>query len=290
MEFIESIYNIVPEMVWELISLVGSAFAILFLYFSSKYRNHELTLKWYILAFFFPLITSIVYLSKRKRYDRNIGMKVCPSCGDKYPSNFQICSRCLVELPEVNEKKNSLNKKLSTVFLCLFIAVFILDLVGGAAVVGYSIKEWSAELDEISESLNEYPERISFEDSEGDIIYYDRNGEKNYDNLDFPLYDRNGNVYYFVLDEGKMGFYKDDGKDNWNDANFILNEDCFVDEEGYFVILDGDDPVKIVEEGKEINYYFDTPYTDGKGNLYYPALSASWNEKGELITSAKQIQ
>lgn len=289
LESIENIYNIVPEMVFQIISYLGTAAAMLFLYFSSKHHNSELGIKWYILAFFFPFITSMVYLSKSKEYKKSSGMKICPCCGDRYYPNFQICSRCLIELPEVDTKKSGMYKKLSKIFLCVFICIFVVDLIIGSVAIGSSVKDWSAELDNISENLEEYPERISFEDSEGDTIYYDRNGEKNYNNLDFPLYDRNGNVYRFVLDEGKMGFYKDDGEKDWNDANFILNEDCFVDEEGYFVILDGDDPVKIVEEGKEINYYFDTPYTDGKGNFYYPALSASWNEKGELITSQEQL-
>ena len=66
MELIENIYNLVPEIVWQIISYTGTATAILFLYFSSKHQNRKLELKWYILAFFFPFIASMIYLSKSK--------------------------------------------------------------------------------------------------------------------------------------------------------------------------------------------------------------------------------
>lgn len=290
MEFIENIYSIVPETVWEIISFVGTACAVLFLYFSSKYRNHELSVKWYILAFFFPFITSMVYLSKRKAYDRNIGMKVCPSCGNKCPPSYEICNRCLVELPGIDVKKSGLYKKLATVFLSLFIAVFLIDFVSGSVVVGKTVKEMINSFDEYDEYVDYGLGRISFLNDKGEEVYYDRNGEENYDTLDLPVYDREGNCYYFVYEGGEFCFYKDEGKNEWNEDNVLFARYCFVDEEGYFVYLDDPEPVKIIEEDKVIEYYFDTPYTDGKGNFYYPALEASWTPDGELITSREQIK
>ena len=233
----------------------------------------------------------MVYLSKRKRYDKYIGMKVCPSCGDKFPPNYQICSRCLVELPEINEKENRLHKRLSVAFLCLFIAVFLVDFVAGTALVIETGKEMFSAVNDYSVLEDDVGnQRVSFTDEEGNDAFYDRYGEKYYDNLDLALYDREGVLYYFVYENSELCFFKDEGSGVWDADNVLLAKYCFVDEDGYFVYLDNPEPVKIVEPDKEKEYYFDTPYTDGKGNFYYPALAASWTADGVLVTSREQIK
>ncbi|MEE1321989.1 MAG: hypothetical protein UHM85_10750 [Acutalibacteraceae bacterium] len=294
MEFIESIYNIVPEIVWEIISYVGTAMAILFLYFSSKHQNRKLEIKWYILAFFFPFITSMVYLSKSKQYNKNVGMKVCPCCGDRYYPNFEICSRCLIELPEVDTAKSGLYKKLSKVSLCLFIVFFLFDLVLGSVAFVKGFEEgFGEELTEVIgsfESLDEGFDRIAFKNSDGEDIYYDRNGEENLDVLEVCLYDREGNIYYFTFEEGEMCFYKDEGEDEWNEDNVLIGKNCFIDESGYFVCFDENAPARIIEDGNEPEYYFEAPYTDSEGNIYYSAFEASWTPEGELITSKEQLK
>lgn len=283
MEFIESIYNVIPEFLWELISLAGKVCAILFIHFSGKYRNAKLEIKWYILAFFFPLITAVVYLSKRKRY-KKIEYKVCGNCGDLYPQNYEICTRCLAELPDFEPKKKVQQKTLATVFLCLFFFVYIFDFVSGFVVVSDVLNSFGQAV--TAES------RIGFEDSEGNFVYYDRNGEEYYDELDLIIYDREGNMYYYTYDGGIDCFYKDDGEVSiWEEDDVIPVYNLLVDAEGYMVdVSDRDDITLIIDESTEYQYYFDAPYTDEEGNLYYSPMYASWNEKGELITSAEQVE
>ncbi len=287
MELIENIYSLVPEFVWQFLSAAGSICAILFIYFSSKYRNTEAQVKWYVLAFFFPFITSMVYLSQQKRYNKNIGKKVCPCCGDKYPPNFEICSRCLVELPEVDVKKQKLHKTLATAFLCAFIAFFLLDLVGGSVAVSEVVKDITG-LSDVLDDADDYSDKIAVENEDGEAVYYDRLGIEYYDSLEVLLYDKDDNMYYFTYDGGKLCFYKEDGEYEWKDENLLLAEYCFVDKDGFFVYLEENTPVKSASEDTE--YYFDAPYTDEEGNVYYSALEASWNSDSELITSDEQIK
>ena len=35
--------------------------------------------------------------------------------------------------------------------------------------------------------------------------------------------------------------------------------------------------------------YYNYPYVDAEGNIYFCAYEASWNEKGELITAENDI-
>lgn len=290
MEFlkaVENVYNVVPEIVFEIIAYLGTACAMLFLYFSSKYYNKELKVKWYICAFFFPFITSMVHLSKSKEYKRTAGMKICPSCGDRCPSNFQICNRCLVELPEFDKVKSDKNKKLSRIFLFAFILLFVVDLATGALAISGTVSDLISGVENAMESFDEYPERISFEADDGAEIYYDRNGEENYDNVDFPIYDRKGNKYCFVTEANGIGYCKDDGKSEHSGEEIFSYEYCFVDEDGYFVYSE---KLNVPDENAEYEYYFEAPYTDDEGNRYYSAISASWNEKGELITSVEQLE
>ena len=97
-----------------IIEIFCTASLLLFMHFSAKYRNYKLSLGWYIAGFLFPLITVFVFLSKRKKFP-GPKMKVCPICGDKYPEVYQVCGRCLIELPEnqQEEKKKAPAKETS---------------------------------------------------------------------------------------------------------------------------------------------------------------------------------
>lgn len=281
MEFIADIYNAVPGFVWTLSSWASTACAILFIHFSSRYRNVKLPLLWYIFAFFMPLIAILVYFFRERRLHKKIEVKVCENCGKMYPTNFQYCSECLAELPEYQPEKKKQQKIFATVFLCLYVAIYLFNAVSSVHVISSGL--------EVLSSKDTAESRICLKDTDGADVYYDRNGERYYDELEVPLYDREGNTYYYTYAGGDC-FHKDDGTVSlWEEDNDIYAEYCYVDEEGYFVDMSGKyDLVKIVET-EDSEYYFETPYTDGEGNLYYPAMYASWNKQGQLITSEDKI-
>lgn len=282
MELISSIYNAIPGFVWQILSWAETACAILFIYFSSKYRNTKLPLRWYIFAFFMPLIAVLVYLFRERKYHKKIEVKVCEGCGKTYPANFEYCSDCLSELPEYKPEKKKQQKTLATVFVGLFAVLYIFNLISGSYVISAGLKGFDAYASAES--------RIAFEDVDKALVYYDRNGEAYHDELDVVLYDREGNIYYFTFEEGEMCFYKDEGEDEWNEDNVLIGKNCFIDESGYFVCFDENAPARIIEDGNEPEYYFEAPYTDSEGNIYYSAFEASWTPEGELITSKEQLK
>jgi len=47
----------------------------------------------------------------------------------------------------------------------------------------------------------------------------------------------------------------------------------------------GHEVIKYYSEQASNYKYYDTPYCDEDGNIYYWAAEASWNENGELITA-----
>ena len=98
-----------------LINLLTKAFCILFMHYSAKHRNHQLGLGWYVCGVFFGIWTVLVFLLKRKDFP-GPDLKVCPSCGNKCPVNYEVCNRCLVELPEINTEEKAKQKKLSKIF------------------------------------------------------------------------------------------------------------------------------------------------------------------------------
>lgn len=282
MDFLSDIYYLLPSYAWQLISFLASLSAILFIHFSAKYRNIILRPVWYLAALFFPVFACLFYLSKRRAY-KNIKVRICENCGTSHPINFEYCNRCLAKLPEYNPAKKAQQKTLAIVFACLFVVFYLFNFVSDFTVVTDLLGDYTG--------ADTQQSRISFMDSDGYMVYYDRNGEEYYDAFEVVLYDRDGNSYYYEYYDGAECFYKDDGKVSlWEEDDYIPAYNCYVDEEGYFVDVSGENELAIVEfEEPETYYYFNTVYTDLKGNAYYPAMYASWNAEGELITSLEQL-
>ena len=277
------------------LTMLQRAFAMLYMHFTAKYKNQDLSPGWYIFAFFFPVLAGIVFAVKSKRF-RHENTKVCSQCGDKYPETFSMCSRCLIELPDLDDPKRMQKKKLGKIF-ALVLAVITVVTIVLYVVVGVAMVKETLELSEFDES-----NRIAIETIAGETFYFDKEGEVYYQGDQVPLYGRDGEIYTRIIKEVEdeafggtyeTAFYVDSNDNEYDPFN------CYVDEEGYFYYdedfiitwddsdYDYDADLEDCEEWfDEENYrYYQDRYVDEEGKIYYYADQASWNEKGELITA-----
>ena len=268
---------------------------VLYMHYTAKYKNHELSVAWYILAFFFPLPTAIAFAVKSKKF-RHENTKVCVQCGDKYPETFTMCSRCLIDLPELDDPSRMKKKKLGKIFCGVFWVSMIALIVAVVTFIGIVAKQT---LDLIPFD-NNFSYRIPVETVAGEKLYLDREGNVYTDPWEVVIYDKDGKTYTYEIKEvedEEYGVYED---------SFYVDEDgnnyesfcCFVDEEGYFY-YDEDD--EIYWDDSDYDYeaeydfddlfeeqdyrYYEDRYIDEEGNIYYDADDVSWNEKGEIITA-----
>ncbi len=269
-------------------------FSVLFMHFSAKHRNYQLSLGWYICGVLFSIWTVIIFLIKRKDFP-GPKTKVCHQCGRKFPDSFQMCSNCVIDLPEINPKEKEKERKLGKGFgigiIVTYVAALIVGIVMGATVM--------SDFD----SLLDMTDRIAVND-----VFYDKKGNSYEDEKKVPLYDEEGRIYTYteveitneedeLLSYTEYYFVRDDGEK-------YSVYDCYVTEEGWFYCDKGgflepfeEDTSSMSEEELDAYYqeqleadsseyrYYNYLYTDKDGNIYYGATEASWNEKGELITA-----
>lgn len=288
------------------VSLLANLFGILlviccvlFMYYDSKRRNCKLSATWYVCGVLFGFWTVIVYLIKRKDFpgDR---VKVCYQCGAVYPSNFVMCSNCVIDLPDYNCEIKQKEQKLSRIF-AIGLVVTLLLCVATGIVFGVSVaKDILSYVEDSSYGLEE-GYRISVHG-----LYYDKKGLSYVNEENVLLYDEEGNTYKLVRD---LSTY-DDGTTyerffyESEDGKRYYEMDCYVTADGWFycdkagLLLPYEpDTGSMTEEELDEYYnnyigsmdeeyrYYDYPYVDGEGNFYYMAFEASWDENGVLITA-----
>ncbi len=273
-------------------------FSVLFMHFSAKHRNHKLSLGWYICGVIFGFWTLIVFLVKRTDFP-GPEIKVCYQCSDKFPETFQVCPKCLIGLPEINPEEKKKEQKLSRIFGISVIITYVLSFIAGIALGAVVSLSDFAGLD-----LFETEFRISV-----DGVYYDKMGNSYEDENSVVLYDEDGNTYIYTVETKKEdGFEYEEVYYVRNDGQKYFYYDCYVTEEGWFYCDKGGilemyeiDTSTMTEEeldayynelmeGDDTEYrYYDYPYTDAEGNIYFDAYEASWNEKGELITAENDV-
>lgn len=305
MDFFETLLNSPWIYAVDIVSMVSSVLLLLFMNFSAKHRNKKLSAGWYICGFLFPFITFLVFLSQRKKFPGPT-TKVCYQCENKYPDSFQMCTRCLIDLPEIDREENTKNEKKAKAFCVGYILTTVVTFVAGIA-LGVSVAAMVA--DEFA-ALG--TSRLGVYDESGNLVYYDKMGNAYEDPYAVVIYDKDGNTYTYTTEPGDFfeeTYYVSEQGDKYDsyscyvdlDGNFYYDKDgevwCDYDEEEYEDIYEEDDPEdSYTEEDFDDIYeqlmsdienyrYYDDILTDGKGNYYYWAEEASWNEKGELITA-----
>ena len=282
------------------LNLLSVVFVVLYMNYTAKYKNHDLSVAWYIFGFIFPLPTAIAFGIKSKKF-RHENTKVCSQCGDKYPETFTMCSRCLIDLPELDDPKRIKKKKLGKIFGVLFYVVSVLSIIAVSALVVLVFNQAS----DLFESFDKC-HRIGFADENGETIYYDREGNTYTDPYAVLIYGKDGKVYtYTTIDESAVdeeAFYFENKVYIDQEGNEYDPYNCYVDEDGYFfydenfeIIWDNSDDVgeeesdiddleDLFAEDESYRYYQDR-YIDDDENVYYYADEVSWNEKGEIITA-----
>ncbi len=302
-----------------ILGLVATGLLFVYMYFTSKHKNQKLGFGWYICGYFFPLITAIVFIKKSKKFP-GPDMKVCPACGDKYPKVYEVCGRCLAPLPEASEEEKNKNKKLSKI---TGIAFWIAYVIATAVTIAWMVMLCSIMIDAFKGIMDGFGEdRIGITSDSGDTFFYDKKGNSYENAEDVIIYGKDGKQYTYTVDtvtdqgyEFEEDFYIDEkgkkydyyncyvNEDGWfvydEDEEFDLSEEYYEDEDEPFHYDEKEDKY-FKDDGTEMstdeviayysdqaaNYkYYDEPYYDEDGNIYYWAAEASWNEKGELITA-----
>ena len=298
MDMYSEIFKYYP--ILTIIGIMATAFCVLFMHFSAQHRNHKLGVGWYICGVLFGPWTVLVFLLKRRDFP-GPDLKVCPSCGNRCPVNYEVCNRCLVELPEVDTAEKAKQKKLSKIFGIGIIITEVVSLVAGAvlgATMAKSIFEMVGDID----SYYNDEDRIAV-----DGVFYDKKGNSYEDEDLVPLYDKEGRVYtYTVIKETdeEYGYEYDEFYYIRDDGEKYYESDCFITADGFFFFDKADelyyyepDTDNMTDEEIDAYYkeqmeidkapyrYYNDYVVDKDGNIYYYAYEASWNEKGELITA-----
>ncbi len=292
------------SILFSVMSMLSVIFLVLYMNKTAKLKNQELGVGWYLCAFFFTLITAIVFASKSKKFPGET-TKVCYQCGDRYPENFTMCTRCLIDLPVINKAHKEKQKKSAKRFCAAFWTVMTISIITIASVIGVSAY-LGVEMAEDIMSVG----RIGVENESGDIVYYDKKGNSYENAEDVLLYDEEGEVYtYTVKEVDEDGYVYDD----WFFVDSKGNEypvyECYVTADGWFcydeeyeIFIDYSDVDEEEDEEYPDDYsfgdilsdvqneldnyrYYDDVYLDEEGNVYYSAETVSWNEKGEIITA-----
>ncbi len=302
-----------------ILGLVSTGLFLVYMHYTAKHKNQKLGFGWYICGYFFTLITAIVFIKKSKRFP-GPDMKVCPACGDKYPKVYEVCGRCLAPLPEISEEENNKNQKISKVTGIAFWVSYVMATVVSIICM---VMLASTLFDTVEGVLNSFEEnRIGIVSDSGDTVYYDKKGNTYEKPEDVVIYGKNGMEYrytvetitdqgyefedvFFIDENGKKYDYYNCyvNKNGWfvydEDEEFDIPEEYYSDEDDPFYYdeesdkyfnpdgteISTDEVIKYYSE-EALNYkYYDTPYCDEDGNIYYWAAEASWNEKGELITA-----
>lgn len=284
--------------VLSILQLLSMIFSILFMHYSAQYRNRKLSLGWYICGVLFGFWTVIIFLIKRKEFP-GPKTKVCYQCERKYPDSFKMCTNCLIDLPDIvpeeKEKQRKLSKGFGIGVIITYVAALIVGIILGVA-VGKSVFDVLTGID--------YIERIPVNG-----VYYDKEGKSYNNDENVALYDEEGRVYMYTVEEAAT---EEDELLTFDEYYFVRDDgekysvyDCYVTEEGWFYCdkggflglfeedtssmsqeeLDAYYKEQLEDNCAEYKYYDDSIYTDKDGNIYYRADEASWNEKGELITA-----
>ncbi len=274
-------------------SLASAIFGILYMHNTAAAKNKKLSPAWYVCGVLFSFWTLIAFLVKSKDFPGE-DTKVCPQCGDRFFSRFEICPKCLVELPDINSDEKQKQKSRGRAFGIMVLVCYVL--------IGLSGFVSNAVIDNMDWDDAYY--RIAV-----DGVFYDKKGIAYENEDDVLLYDEDGHVYTRTLIELDENGYRYEGEFYIrDDGEKYLSYDCYVTSDGWFYCDKGGllepyypDTSSMTEEELDEYYkeymedyyeeyrYYNDYCVDSDGNIYYWADEASWNAEGELILAHNDV-
>ena len=273
------------------LSTAAIVFTLVYMHYYSKYANKKLSVLWYVFAVLFGGITLIVFLIEKKSFP-GPDTKVCNQCGDRFASAFQICPKCLIELPVNNAVQKLKYKKISKISGIAVIITYVLSLIAGI-ILGAFMSDYITEYE-----YGDVHNRIAVND-----VFYDKKGIAYENEDDVLLYDEEGRIYSLISEADEDEPFYEEYYYVRDDGEKYFLYDCYVSEDGWFfcdkamqLVPYEEDTSSMTEEELDEYYnsllesdygyrYYDYPSVDKNGTLYYYAYEASWNSYGELITA-----
>lgn len=238
--------NVALYLTGSLLGVICNICFMLAIGFDCKAKGIKSRTAYMVFAFFFPLITGIVYLCKKGRYNAAAANMVIPD----------------------RDKSISLRKIFLAVAIVAFIASSVATGVAASRLID-KITEIASNEEIISDAdsnNNGLYLRYAF-DINGENVFYDAKGKSYSADTQVPFYDEQGRQYTLTS--------TDDYEMLLTDATTSHNYfDSYVTADG-FVIFDDDGSFTA-------NSDF-VSYTSDSGERCYAAMDVSWNEKGELI-------
>lgn len=104
-------------------------------------------------------------------------------------------------------------------------------------------------------------------------VYYDKNGTAYDSEESVNYYDRDGNIYHYMMVEDYLPDYV-----NEKTGEHINGFECYIDENGFFCHISDNKVLSRVENSVDT-------YEDENGNKYYDISTVSWDENGNMIHS-----
>lgn len=217
-----STYQIIISLASTAMSILATVLLILNMHYFFKAQSRSLTAGYILGAIFLPLITAIVFACKKESYKTD-NYKICVSCGNKYPKEFVMCDSCLVDLPEKNEAESAhyikLHKRCQAGF---WVALVVSTIIGVVYLAGMT----SSIMGDMLWSL-----RISVENENGDMVFYDKKGNEYENEDDLIIYDKDGNEYvYQIIEEVCEDIVTEEGETT--EESWTYDEYYYVDQNG----------------------------------------------------------
>ena len=244
-----------------IIAIISNIFFALAINYDTKLNHIKYSNLWTSAAFFFGAGTVVSYSIFGGKLPEAVPI-VCAKCGKKAKKNMKKCPKCggTNFVPLQYEDRGAVRNR-----IIAFLAIAIVLLAFNRWYTEYS--PWAINDEEISDKIlddmiddvigTHYPYEV-----DGEIVYYDREGNSYIDAYEVPYYDKNGKVYTYDSVKGYV-----------SENDEIDDKSALVDSNGYIV---------------DASVQFETvpdilPFKTQDGTMYYSADAVSWNKDGQMV-------
>ena len=243
-----------------IITVISNIFFALAISTDAKLNHKKGGNLWASAAFFFGAVAAGFYFAFRNMLKEEVPI-VCAFCGKKALKNRQKCPHCggTRFVPLQFENRSAVKNRIIA-FLAAAIVLFVFNI----WFTDYS--PWAPSEQEIAdEIINDMFDEDYFHygyEVNGELVYYDREGNSYNDVYEVVYYDKNSNKYTYDSNKGFV-----------SETDEISDEDALVDSNGYIL--------SAYSEFESIPNVL--PFKTQDGIMYYSAKTVSWNSEGEMV-------